>query len=216
VEPHLEPLAIAANITQVTHCHLNTVLLTFGTLSYGIGQWLTRTQKTESVTPPSWAASKNVGWQQINWFSLLLSLSTHFFQMAPFAPHPHFINAHIKSLLASLYSWFFQSEAPNTFYTEVHDFLMGSSQYNKLEATCARHMYNVTHVVWYHVPFKINGYWSAQLMSWHFIFSIFSLIVHSSRVIIVMLFLFFRCGLLVPFRTCTNFYFHFRKGTVKY
>jgi hypothetical protein len=32
MEEHLEPLAIAANITQATNCRLDTVLLTFGYL----------------------------------------------------------------------------------------------------------------------------------------------------------------------------------------
>lgn len=32
IERHLEPLAVTANITQATHCQLDTVLLTFGFL----------------------------------------------------------------------------------------------------------------------------------------------------------------------------------------
>jgi hypothetical protein len=65
-----------------------------------------------------------------------------FFRTSPFAPHPRFINARIKSLLAGLYSRFFRLEASNAFYNELHEFLMSSGQYSELGATCARHMFN--------------------------------------------------------------------------
>ena len=64
-----------------------------------------------------------------------------FFRVTPFAPGPRFINAHIKSLLASLYFRFFQSHPPNTFHSELHDYLMGSGQYGELESTCAVHIF---------------------------------------------------------------------------
>jgi hypothetical protein len=81
-----------------------------------------------------------------------------FFRTAPFAPHLRFNNAHIKSLLGSLYSRFFQSDAPNVFHVELHNFLMGSGQYSELVVTCTRHMYNATHEVrWLCVPSKLTG-----------------------------------------------------------
>lgn len=70
-----------------------------------------------------------------------------FYRTAPFAAHPRFMNARIKALLASLYFRFFKTHAPNDFYTEVHDFLMGSSQYSELKATCDRHIYSLNHEV---------------------------------------------------------------------
>ena len=65
----------------------------------------------------------------------------------PFAAHTCFMNAHIKSLLASLYLRFFKTDAPNDFYMELHDFLMGSCQYSELKVMCDRHIYSSNHGV---------------------------------------------------------------------
>jgi len=46
MEQHLEPLAIAANITQAAHCRLDTVLLTFGSL---IAQYKTMVGREDVV-----------------------------------------------------------------------------------------------------------------------------------------------------------------------
>jgi hypothetical protein len=64
------------------------------------------------------------------------------YRTAPFAAHPRFMNARIKSLLASLYFRFFKVHAPDDFYTELHDFLMGSGQYSELRVTCDRHIHD--------------------------------------------------------------------------
>ena len=63
-----------------------------------------------------------------------------FYRTAVFAPHECFINAHIKHLLASLYSQFLEAPAPEHFYLELHEFLMGSGHYDELEATCTRYI----------------------------------------------------------------------------
>ena len=70
-----------------------------------------------------------------------------FYRTTPFAAHPRFMNARVKSLLASLYFRFFKTDAPNDFYTELHDFLMGSGQYSELKVTCDRHIYSSNHEV---------------------------------------------------------------------
>lgn len=63
------------------------------------------------------------------------------YQATPFASLPRFTNARIKYLLASLYSRFFdEQDVPSHFYTELHDFLMASGQYDRLEAICDQHM----------------------------------------------------------------------------
>jgi hypothetical protein len=138
VEQHLEPLAIAANVTQAAHCGLDTVLLTFG--------YLVIRYKAMADRDPEDAVGCNTILESLEkcWLASdqLIVIATviinPFFRTTPFAPHPCFINARIKSILASLYSRFFKSEPSNMFYTELHESLMGTGQYSELEATCAR------------------------------------------------------------------------------
>ena len=71
------------------------------------------------------------------------------YRTTPFTAHPHFMNACVKSLLALLYLRFFKMHAPNDFYMELHDFLMGSGQYSELKVMCDRHLYSSTHKVYF-------------------------------------------------------------------
>jgi hypothetical protein len=141
MEQHLEPLAIAVNITQATHCRLDTVLLTFGYLV--IRYQAMADQNTEdSVGSTAILGSLEKRWLAADQLVFIGAVIINpFFRTSPFAAHPRFINARIKSLLASLYFRFFRQEAPSVFYTELHDFLMGFGQYSELEVTCSRHIH---------------------------------------------------------------------------
>lgn len=142
MEEHLEPLAIAANITQATHCRLDTVLLTFGYLVIRYQAMASRSVE-DPVGCTAILNSLEKRWLAADQLVFIAAVIINpFFRTTPFASHPRFINARIKALLASLYFRFFRSEAPSMFFDEVHDFLMGSGQYSELEVTCARHIYS--------------------------------------------------------------------------
>ena len=145
LERHLEPLAIAANTTQATHCCLDTVLLTFG---YLVMQYCAMVAPEDHVGCMAILNSLEKCWFVADQNVFIATVIVNpFYQTTPFAPHSHFINARIKSLLGSLYSRFFKAHPPNKFYTELHDFLMGSGHYSELKVTCARHIYSLNHEV---------------------------------------------------------------------
>ena len=137
MERHLEPLAIAVNITQAAHCCLDTVLLTFGSL---IARYRKMTSPEDVTACTAILNSLEKHWsvadQDIFIAAVIVNPS---FRATPFTPGPHFTTAHIKSLLSSLYLRFFQSQPPNSFYTELHDYLMGSGHYRALEMVCSVH-----------------------------------------------------------------------------
>ena len=149
MERHLEPLAIAANITQAAHCCLDTVLLTFGYLVVRY-QAMADRDVDDLVGCTAIINSLEKRWLAADQTVFIATVIINpIFRTTPFAPHPRFINARIKSLLASLYSRFFQSDAPNAFYTELHDYLMGSGQYEGLESMRKIHLNNSTKEVRY-------------------------------------------------------------------
>lgn len=138
MERHLEPLAVAVNITQAAHCRLDTVLLTFGFL---VVQYRAMVRTEDLIGCAAILKSLEKRWLAADQDVFVATVIVNpLFQTTPFAPSPRFIVTRIKSLLASLYLRFFQSDAPDTFYTELHDFLMGSGQYSGLRDTCIRHV----------------------------------------------------------------------------
>lgn len=138
MERHLEPLAIAANITQAAHCRLDTVLLTFGSL---VARYRVMLNPEDIVGCTAILKSLEKRWLAADQAVFIAAVIVNpFFWATPFAPSPRFINAHIKSLLASLYFRFFQSQPPDVFHSELHDYLMGSGQYRELQSTCVVHI----------------------------------------------------------------------------
>lgn len=150
MERHLKPLAVAANITQAAHCHLNTILLTFGFL---VVQYRAMTDAEDLVGCIAILKSLEKHWLAADQDVFIATVIVNpFFRTTPFAPSLHFIITHIKSLPASLYLRFFNLQAPDAFYTELHDFLMGSGQYSVIEVTCARHLRTAMHTVCWVFP----------------------------------------------------------------
>ena len=145
MERHLKPLAVAANITQAAHCRLDTVLLTFGSL---FACYRTMTGQDDTVGCTAILESLKKRWLAADQAVFIAAVIVNpFFRATPFAPGPHFINARIKSLLASLYFRFFQSQPPTGFHNELHEYLMGEGRYSELELTCTVHVHNFKHEV---------------------------------------------------------------------
>jgi hypothetical protein len=153
MERHLEPLAIAANITQAAHCRLDTVLLTFGSL---VARYQAMVGSEDVVGCAAILQSLEKRWLAADQDVFIAAVIVNpFFRATPFAPGQRFTGAQIKSLLASLYFRFFRSQPPISFYSELHDYLMRSGQYKDLESMCAVHISNFQHEVCVYL-FKIT------------------------------------------------------------
>ena len=137
MERHLELLAIAANITQAAHCCLDTVLLTFGSL---VARYQAMVGPEDATASTAILNSLEKRWLAADQdvFIATVIVNPHF-QASPFAPGIRFIVARIKTLLSSLYTRFFQSDPPDAFYEEVHDYLTRTGRYSELETICYMH-----------------------------------------------------------------------------
>lgn len=145
MERHLEPLAIAANITQAAHCRLDTVLITFGFLD---ARYRAMTGPEDAIGCAAILASLEKHWLAADQNIFITTVIVNpLFQTTPFTPGPHFTNAHIQSLLGLLYSRFFQLSSPESFYTELLEYLMGAGQYSELVEVCSWHIRNSKRVV---------------------------------------------------------------------
>lgn len=134
MERHLEPLAIAANITQAAHCRLDTVLLTFGSL---VARYQAMTGPEDATARTAILNSLEKRWLAADQDVFIATVIVNpFFQASPFAPGPRFIVARIKTLLSSLYTRFFQSDPPDAFYEEVHEYLTRTGRYDVLKTIC--------------------------------------------------------------------------------
>ena len=134
---NLEPLAIAANMTQAAFCHLDTVLLTFGFL---VMQYQQTTDEADRTASRSIIASLEKCWMAADQDIFISTVIINpFFRADPFAHHPRFVVASIIELLGRLYTRFFLEEPPHLFNVELCDYLTAAGQYSELHATCLRH-----------------------------------------------------------------------------
>jgi len=134
----LEPLAIAANITQAAFCRLDTVLLTFGFLVMQYQKMMDADNLTAST---SIIASLEKRWAAADQDIFIATVIVNpFFRADPFGRHTRFVVSGIIDLLERLYTRFFKEEPPFSFSTELCNYLTAEGQYSALRATCIRHM----------------------------------------------------------------------------
>ena len=134
---HLEPLAIASNVTQAVVCRLDTVLLTFGFL---VMKYKRLSDLADQVASAAIVSSLEKRWMAADQEIFIATVIVNpFFRIAPFARHPRFVVAGIIELLEHLYAQFFQENPPFQFGIELREYLMAKGQYSALHATCIRH-----------------------------------------------------------------------------
>lgn len=133
----LEPLAVAANVTQAAFCRLDTVLLTFGFL---IMQYQKMATGGNHIASTAIIASLEKRWMAADQDIFIATVIVNpFFRAVPFARHSRFVVSGIIILLESLYTRFFQERPPFSFSTELRDYLRAEGQYSALHATCIRY-----------------------------------------------------------------------------
>ena len=153
---HLEPLAIAANVTQAAFCRLDTVLLTFGFL---VMQYQQMTDEADHAAATSIIYSLEKRWTAADQDIFIATVIVNpFFRADPFGRHPRFVVAGIIELLGRLYTRFFLEEPPHMFNVELRDYLTMAGQYSELRATCLRHKATVQQ----RVCFAFNFYPGTQ------------------------------------------------------
>ena len=128
---HLEPLAVAANITQSSFCRIDQVLLTFGHL---VMQYKAMTDPEDLARCNTIISSIERHWakadQEIFIAAVILNL---FFRTVPFATLSFLNNTGIHSLLLRFWHRFYGQEPPNSFHEHINDFLKGSGLFDNLE-----------------------------------------------------------------------------------
>src|ERR1700683_4825680 len=133
---HLEPLAIAANITQASFCRLDTVLLTFGFL---LMQYRQLTDEEDFDAAAAITESLERRWavadQQIFIAAVIVN---PFYQGRPFGQLFFLNNAGIHALLAHLWSHFYQTQPSPDFHTKLMEYLTCSGHYANLASHTAR------------------------------------------------------------------------------
>jgi hypothetical protein len=131
---HLEPLAIAANITQASFCRLDEVLLTFGFL---VMQYQAMTDPDDLVGCAAVIASIERRWAKADQEIFIAAIILNpFYQSAPLAPLPFLNNAGISALLRRLWQRFYVNPPPADFFIHLNDYLRGTGFFKNLQAQC--------------------------------------------------------------------------------
>jgi hypothetical protein len=130
---HLEPLAIAANITQASFCRIDEVLLTFG---YLVLQYNKMMAEDPEDAPASRAIIESIEsrWAKADQEVFLAAVILNpFYQSTPFATLNFLNNAGIRSLLTTLWTRFYRMQPPDEFYTQIADYLGRRGMFENLE-----------------------------------------------------------------------------------
>jgi hypothetical protein len=131
---HLEPLAVAANITQAAFCRLDQVLLTFGNL---IMQYRLMTDVDDQVGCNAIINSLETRWAKLDQAVFIAAIILNpFIQSTPFAALPFLNNAGIHSLLRRLWRRFYMQEPPLELHSQIDDYLHGKGIFNNLQSHC--------------------------------------------------------------------------------
>ena len=131
---HLEPLAVATNITQASFCRLDQVLMTFGHL---VMQYQSMTDPKDVVGCTAIIESIEARWatadQEIFIAAVILN---PFYQNTPFATLQFLTNAGIHSMLGRLWQRFFEEEPPPEFHQQINGYLHGTNLFTDLRSAC--------------------------------------------------------------------------------
>ncbi|KIY46223.1 hypothetical protein FISHEDRAFT_18518, partial [Fistulina hepatica ATCC 64428] len=132
----MEPLALASNIMQATHCCLNNVLLTFGYLMMTYTHPDAEYKDCDKAGLQSIKDSIEYRWAKSdqNIFIEAVILNP-FYHVSTFSPlHRHFSVASIHHLLSFLYQCFFEvPHAPPSMVVEVNEYITFSGDYQHFE-----------------------------------------------------------------------------------
>lgn len=130
---HLEPLAVAANITQASFCRLDQVLMTFG---YLVMQYINMTDAKDQKGRDAILQSIEAHWARADQEIFIAAVILNpFFQSTPFAAHRCFTNAGIHSMIDRLWKQFYDgSEPPPELHQQTRDYLNRTGFFEDLDS----------------------------------------------------------------------------------
>jgi len=142
---HLEPLAIATNITWASFCRLDQVLLTFGHL---VMQYKSMTDPEDVVGCTAIIESIEACWatadQEIFMAAVILN---PFYQ----STLQFLTNARIQSLLTHLWEHFYHTVPPPEFHKQTIGYLNRTGLFADLRSVCNIAQVVAQQEVWYFV-----------------------------------------------------------------
>ncbi|EPQ51031.1 hypothetical protein GLOTRDRAFT_49718 [Gloeophyllum trabeum ATCC 11539] len=130
IKNHLEPLAIAAHITQAAHCRLDQVLLTFGLF---VMQYSSMTDPADKTVVEVIVSSLERRWEKADQDVFIAAVILNpFYKTKPFQRIAIFNNARIYMLMSRLWTRFFSCNTPSTLNTELMEYMEDRNTYDGL------------------------------------------------------------------------------------
>jgi hypothetical protein len=133
VKNHLEPLAVANNIAQSSHCRLDQVLLMFGLLVMKYNDLKLR-EPDDAAACNAILGSLEKRWANADqdvFIAAVLLNPIH--KAAPFVKSTKFTAVAIYSLFSRLWTRFYNESIPDKFFHELKDYFEESGQYEDLK-----------------------------------------------------------------------------------
>ncbi|KAH8983691.1 hypothetical protein EDB86DRAFT_2774868, partial [Lactarius hatsudake] len=143
IKHHLAPLAVAANITQSSHCHLDEVLMMFASLAM---QYSRLTDVDDAGIQKALLESIEKRWEASNQNVFVASMILNpFLKINPFKRDARLISLGvIHTLLSSLWAHFYLSDpCPNELYEEIRHYLSSSDFYSTMPGGTSPNPLNV-------------------------------------------------------------------------
>jgi len=133
VKHHLEPLAIAANVTQSAFCRLDEVLIIFGSLCMTYSGMISSRQG-DIVSCQAIIASIEKRWKNSDQEPFIAAvLLNPLLKVSPFHPHTAFSLANIHQLFRSLFIRFFPDEHPPWLFDSISEYIEGKGEFSSME-----------------------------------------------------------------------------------
>ncbi|KAJ3002962.1 hypothetical protein NUW54_g5562 [Trametes sanguinea] len=131
VKLHLEPLAVAANVTQAAHCRLDQVLLIFGFL---YRRFLTLpSDLVDDVASRAVIDSIETRWSKADQAIFVAAVILNpMYHLDPFADHPQFIQIELEKLFARLWTRFYRTTPPTELYIDLREYLEFKGRFSTL------------------------------------------------------------------------------------
>lgn len=130
---HLQPLAVAANITQAAFCRLDEVLMTFGHLVLQYTE-MAKADTEDNVACTAIIKSIETRWSKADQEVFIAAVVVNpFYQNTPFAPLRQLTLHGIQMMLYRLWLRFYKTEPPELLSEQVKEYLTETGLFSDLK-----------------------------------------------------------------------------------
>ncbi|KAL0064720.1 hypothetical protein AAF712_008266 [Marasmius tenuissimus] len=139
IKSHLEPLAIAANITQAATCWLDQVMFTLGFLYY---KFLQFTDPQDGAIRQVVLGSISEHWNKCDWQDVGLgcAILNPFVSLSSFHHIEQLSKNGILQLMQRLWTQFYNSNAPQELLTNINDYFDRKGSFIAVESVAVMHL----------------------------------------------------------------------------